>query len=125
MLQHPKDDMANRLPVWEACSEFYLDIELDASDYVRIATICANSPYSSNELDTIMFDEVWPAFSPNLMAVAGEWSGWTKDAIKESILASFKSRRRLPWKLNPIKRFYCSDWTVVKEAVANLRASQA
>lgn len=54
----PEQDIENRLPVWEACSALYLDTELDPADHKRIGTICARSPYTAAELDTIMFNEV-------------------------------------------------------------------
>lgn len=49
-----------RLPVWEALSELFLDVELDAHDHERIAGHLATSSYSIQELEEILYFEVYP-----------------------------------------------------------------
>lgn len=56
-------------------SVFYLDTELTDFTIEYIAKICAESTYSIEEIEKIMFTEVWPAFIGNLWSVAGEWGG--------------------------------------------------
>jgi hypothetical protein len=90
----PQPVIAERLPVWTALSELFLDTELMDDDHQRIAAILHQSPYSVAELERILRNEVTPAFGFNLAAVAGEWAGWTDEAVQEIMV---KSLRRKPF----------------------------
>ncbi len=68
-----------------------------------------------------MFSEVWPAFIPNLLSVAGEWAGWEKDFIQQRVLECYKRRIYISWRLNPIKRFFCPRWVDVVEKCMEIR----
>ena len=120
-LGHPADDLQNRLPVWVAMTDFYLDTELADEAISMIARVCAVSPYSIEELERIMFCEVWPAFVPNLMCVAGEWAGWPDDYVRERVLECYKPRRYRSWRWNPFKRLFCERWP---EIVAQVREAR-
>ena len=115
-------DIDNRLPVWRACTEFYLDTPLDDCDYKRIAEICAASPYTLHQLDRIMFTEVWPAFRQNLASMAGEWRGWPDNFIVDRILKKSRLRFYIWWRLNPFKAWFCGDWETVKTQVKMIRS---
>jgi len=65
--------MTERLKVWGAWSELFLDTELSDQDIERIAKILAESPFSRDELEHIYCREVAPVCGPNLTLVAGEW----------------------------------------------------
>jgi len=80
--------------VWEALSEFFLDTELDAADYLRISRELAASRYSESELEAILLHEVYPACKANLMCVAGEWSGFHPEWIRSAMTARLGRRRR-------------------------------
>ncbi|MES9970528.1 MAG: hypothetical protein ABW092_10885, partial [Candidatus Thiodiazotropha sp.] len=112
----------DRLPVWQACSRFYIDNELSDNDLDHIANVCAQSKYTCKELDKIMFSEVWPAFAANLFSMAGNWTGWDDEYVAERVLEKSRFNLYLSWKLNPIKRFYCSEWTRVMSKVNEYRA---
>ncbi|WP_176538975.1 hypothetical protein [Rhizobium sp. J15] len=43
-------EVQRRLPVWHAMSDLFLDTELQARDYRRIAKVLAGSAYSRAEL---------------------------------------------------------------------------
>lgn len=124
MLSHPRDDIENRVPVWVACSDLYLDNDPGEIGLRSIARACASSPYSGPDLDRIMFNEVWPAFSANLHSVAGNWSGWDESFVKERVLDAYRSRWRLPWRLHPLKRHYCGDWLIVRNLIDEIRAAR-
>lgn len=68
-----------RVRVWNAFSEFFLDTELDSNDLDRIAEILADSPFSIEELKHIYDKEVSPVCSWNLLLIAGEWAGFNED----------------------------------------------
>jgi hypothetical protein len=80
------------LPVWTALSELFLDTSFDAADHDRIAEALRSSPYDRAELEAILRLEVSPAFSVNLLSVAGEWVPWTQDEVLD-IMTRFFERR--------------------------------
>jgi hypothetical protein len=43
-------DLARRQPVWLALSELYLDIELEAGDFQRLAGVFASSGFSWSDI---------------------------------------------------------------------------
>lgn len=65
-------DFENRMPVWLALSELFLDAELLPTDIRRIAWLLDTSSYDRGALERILIEEVMPAFAPNLLSVAGE-----------------------------------------------------
>ncbi len=117
-----KEDIENRLPVWEAFSELYRDVELERSDFEHIAAVCARSPYQAEELEVILFNEVWAGFGWNLIQTAGEWTGWPEETVKRAVLQRYKPRWRLPWRFHPLKRVLKEDWEIVIKEVTRLRA---
>ncbi|WP_369992174.1 DUF7079 family protein [Pseudomonas xanthosomatis] len=68
-----------RLKVWQALSEFFLDTEIDNGTFDYVAKAIIESDYSPEEVQTILWGEVFPALESNLRSVAGEWAGWTDD----------------------------------------------
>lgn len=52
-----------------------------------------------------MFTQVWPAFLPNLMSVAGEWAGWTVE-FKNEFLNSTDLDTTSPGKLIHLKDIF-------------------
>lgn len=123
MLSHPRDDIENRRPVWVACSNLYLDNEPGEIGLRSIARVCASSPFSGPDLDRIMFNEVWPAFSMNLYSVAGEWAGWDEGFVQEQILKTYSGRWRLPWRYHPMKRSLSDEWLAVRALIDEMRAA--
>ena len=115
-------DIERRLPVWQALSELFVDTALDSHAYGYIADQLCGCGYSIAEVETILRDEVTPAFSPNLV-VAGEWTGWSEEDVKKimleylekqqakglSILEPLKRRVR-EWQMDKI----ADDWKKVK-----------
>ena len=113
----PEEDLENRRPVWIACSVLFLDTELQEVDYKSIARACAQSPYSWEELDTIMFQEVWPAFRMNLYSTTGEWAGWPPEFIEEQVLEAQKRKWRLPARFSLLFRSFRKDWERVRPLI--------
>lgn len=95
-------DIERRLPVWHAMSDLFLDTELQAEGYRRIAEVLDVSRYSSAELRSILENEVAPAFASNLLSVAGVWAGWSKEDVREIMLRS--RHRRYIQPLSWLKR---------------------
>lgn len=98
-------------------SDLFLDTELEASDYRRIAGVLKISGYSLAELRLILEDEVGPAFASNLLSVAGEWAGWSENDV-ETIMLQSLSRRRvwlMAW-LNRLlhRRYVRQEWEKIE-----------
>jgi hypothetical protein len=118
------DDLDNRIRVWTVLQEFYLDNDMPESWMDRIAIPLAMSPYTTKELDHIMFREVWPGLSANLRAVVGEWVGWSDDYLAERILERRLPATRIPWWLHLGKLFSCRKWFAVRRKIEQLRGAQ-
>ena len=87
----------NRLPVWEALSEFFLDTELDDTDYQRIAEVLVLSTYSIQETEDILRFEVYPVLIWNLRSMAGEWAGFNRDWLREMIEPRLNRQPKIRW----------------------------
>jgi len=68
------EDLTARQPVWEALSDMFLDTDTSLSRQWR-ADQLARSPYSIEQLEFILINEVYPICKYNLLSVAGEWAG--------------------------------------------------
>lgn len=122
-MRQPEQDLANRRPVWEALSELFLDTEMSPEALAGIAHTLANSPYSADELRQILFDEVHPACSANLLSVAGVWSGFDADRLQARILARSRARLHWPSRLMPFRRAVRAQADVLLASVAALRGA--
>src|SRR5262245_64306164 len=83
-------DLTTRRPVWNALSDLFLDTDVTLSRTWRIQQLAA-SPYSVEEIEQILIDEVYPICRSNLMSSAGEWSGFDLQWLEERILARLSS----------------------------------
>lgn len=121
-------DLQQRLPVWEALSEFWLDTELTLAQLEGIALVIANSPYSVSEVRLIHDYEVAPALYQNLLSVAREWAGFDTNWLKERCLKVAGTRGSYSQKIRvffqrPLCLFFTArHWRVVVPRVQNLRA---
>jgi hypothetical protein len=115
------EDLDNRRRVWEALSALYLDTDTSLSRQWR-ADILAASPYSLQELEDILVEEVHPVCRLNLLCVAGEWAGFDLAWLEARIL-----RRARSW--SPFRRFALArvigprslEWRRTKEEIVRLR----
>ncbi len=87
-------DLAQRRPVWLAFSDLFLDTDTALFRAGHTRDLAA-SPYSLEELDAILREEVYPACSFNLSLVAGEWAGFDSDWLERRILCGGPPPR--PW----------------------------
>ncbi len=110
--------------MWEALSDFFLDTELDGSDYERIASVLASSPYSIQDIEDILRHEVYPVLIWNLRSVAGEWAGFDREWLRGSIEPRLNKRPvfRLPLVQWPMVR---DHWVSVSELIQRNRKTMA
>lgn len=71
--------------------------------------LLAASPYSLDDLDAILHEEVYPACSFNLRQVAGEWAGFDADWLERRILCGGPPPR--PW-WRRLGRYLTLGWSV-------------
>src|ERR1700753_3988932 len=103
--------IAERLPIWEALSDFFLDTELQPSDYERIAGVLASSKYSEAQIEEILIGEVCPACKWNAFAPAGEWEGFGSAWLKENLEPRFGKRPRFKaWFTLRHRWMYAEHW---------------
>lgn len=84
----PDQEIERRRPVWEALSSFFLDAEFDDEQRRHIAGAIVASAYSPAEVQTILWDEVYPVLKSNLRHPAGEWTGFDLDWLQAQILSA-------------------------------------
>ncbi|CAO3440566.1 DUF7079 family protein [Azospirillum endophyticum] len=118
-----QSELENRRPVWDALSSMYLDTDVSSSRDWRIQVLSA-SPYSLDQMDSILRDEVHPACLPNLLHPAGEWAGFDPVWLEQTICDH--RNRRLSRLLTTIGRtpmggFPTDEWTATRRGIASLR----
>lgn len=117
MGRRPRLDLDHRRPVWSAMSELYRDNELAEFELQGIASSLRQSPYTTVELDWIMFYEVYPVLIFNLWSVTGLWAGFDPDWLEQAI--STRANRRLKWpaRFIPGKSLVRNEWATVLRLV--------
>jgi hypothetical protein len=114
-------DLEHRRPVWEAMSEIFLDTELVESDFDRIVPPIAASPYSLEELDDILWWEVYPVLYTNMLGIAGEWTGFNIDWLESRIKEGPSRFTRLWTRTLGRKIVTWPDWKIIRRRVAAAR----
>lgn len=75
----------SRLHAWQALSQFFLDTELTEASLAWVASVMTQSPYTLDQLHSILWHELYPALRWNLRSMAGEWAGWTDEFLIEHV----------------------------------------
>jgi hypothetical protein len=120
-------ELRQRLPVWEALSEFWLDTELTETQLEGIAQAIASSPYSVLEVRLIHDYEVAPALYPNLLSMAGEWAGFDTDWLRARCMKTASKRGSYSYKVTIFLQrpafwfFTARHWRVILPRVQKLR----
>ncbi|KPL48790.1 hypothetical protein XAXN_11605 [Xanthomonas axonopodis] len=106
--------------VWEALSRLYLDS--DSCDDNDIARVLAASPFTLEQLRTMLLYEVHLVLIGNLRSVAGVWDGFDSDWLVAAIQA--RCARRWHW---PARWRWCgharAQWTLLAPRIVALRAA--
>lgn len=118
--------LQQRRPVWEALSTMYLDTDVSLSRAWRVQVLSA-SPYSLEEMDAILREEIHPVCFSNLLQPAGEWAGFDPDRLEQAIQG-----RRTRWRSRLLTRlslalpgcFPTEEWTVTRQGIARRRSQR-
>lgn len=110
-----------RVPVWMALSQLYLDCAPD-DEHATMARTLAVSPYSLDQLRSMLFDDVHPALRANPWSVAGVWSGLEEPWL----VARIERRRAHPRWLRGVACLSCvypqRHWRALQPLIAAERA---
>ena len=116
--------------MWLALSDLFLDTEVNIWREANTRLLAA-SPYSLDELDAILREEVYPACSFNLSLVAGEWAGfepgWLERRIRRGGLPLRSWWRRLQRYLTlgwSVPLVLPEEWASWRKEVARIRAQR-
>jgi hypothetical protein len=74
--------------VWRAFSDLFLDTELQETDFQFIARVLLESRYTEEELEAILYREVFPVCIWNVRSIVGEWAGFNEDWLQKQILGN-------------------------------------
>lgn len=120
------EDLENRRPVWDALSSLFLDTDTSLSREWR-AKLLSASPYSLEQLQYILVDEVYPICRWNLLSVAGEWAGFDLAWLEGKILRRLRSPLRFLHRANPgrVTVLLSEEWGATKNCVAVNRGDRA
>ena len=80
-------------------SELFLDTDI-APSLAHVERVLRASPFTGTTLERILLDEVGPVCLPNLMQVAGVWSGFRE----EWLIAEIERHLAKPAPLAAIRR---------------------
>ena len=72
------EKIAIRRPLWIAMSDLFLDTDVSLF-YEHVARVCADSPFTLEELDDIFQKEVAPVVGPNLLSSRANGPGSTRN----------------------------------------------
>ena len=93
MKRTEQHDIEARMPVWIALSDLFLDTDVTLSDE-HIVRVCAQSPYSLDELFDILQNEVAPVCGHNLLLIAGQWDFFDESWLIRKATRVYKKRQR-------------------------------
>jgi hypothetical protein len=124
MLTPAASDLVNRRPVWLALSALYLDTEQTPAMRDGDARVLAQSPYTLDDLRTILAEEVHPACAANLASPAGEWAGFDEAWLEQRILARARAVLRWPARLLPLQGVVRDQAEALFVLVQQVRAAQ-
>lgn len=99
-----------RKAIWLNLAEFYLDTELQETDYLRIAEVFKKSNFTLEEIKEIDLYEVFPTLQSNLNSVAGEWAGFPEDWLIQACTNNLKRRSNKLFRLLTSLRYKNAYW---------------
>lgn len=114
-------DVESRRLVWGALSDLFLDTDVSLTRKWRIGKLAA-SPFSVDELEAILIDEVYPVCIGNLRCMAGEWVEFDRLWLEQQILSRRKPPRRFrrfSWRWLSVP--FWPEWRATKAGVAAAR----
>lgn len=107
-----------KMLVWIALSELFLDTELRSPDFDRLASLLAAVPFTVDELERILRLEVTPALKASLQSIVGEWLGFDEDWLAARI---FEKAERETLSNRKVWRMVRPDWQEIRRRIESIR----
>lgn len=104
-----KINIKERQPIWIAISDFYIDSELQESDFEYISIKIKESPYSIEQIKQIDKEEIFPVLHSNLLYVAGVWTGFQEEWLISEITKKLEKSNYFSRLINKMK-YACLKW---------------
>lgn len=125
-LKHAEDDLPDRRVAWAALSDLFLDTDTSLTRSWRVQTLAA-TPYSIEQLEFILAQEVYPICKSNLLSIAGEWSGFDQAWLESRILKRLRSpfRRFHALNLGRLALLLSAEWQATKSAIRTAREKKS
>ncbi|CAN5117267.1 hypothetical protein BH10PSE3_BH10PSE3_33860 [soil metagenome] len=111
-------EIARRMPLWCALAELFLDTEMQTGNYEAVAQAARDSGFTAVEVRDILENEMWPAFSFNLLDIAGEWAGFSDDYVRTRMEETLAGTNR--WSIGDLgfrSRFMRQEWPAIEAAL--------
>lgn len=117
-----ENDIPDREPIWHAMQLLFMDTH-EEKELVKIARVCADSKYSLSELESIFYDEVFPACRINLITLpTPAWAGVRAQLLTRRIVNKQRHGRRRLWFLrHQVDRW----WKLLATDIMALRHQRA
>jgi len=119
-------EFEQRRPVWDALSTLFLDTDVTLLRPYRARTLAA-SPFTLDELEAILVDEVYPVCWTNVLSIAGEWAefdaAWLESRIVRRLTSPWRALHRLNF--GRISVPASLEWHLTKRAIREERARTA
>ncbi len=115
-----EDEIADRLPIWEAIAELWLDVEMKTGEIKYIAQRLAQSKYSMAELEGILLYEVAPVVHLNLRDTEGEQRSFPIHWLQDEILKHLEKaggHRVTPEEESYLTEYVSAYWEKVKDHI--------
>lgn len=80
----------DRLKIWRALSDLFLDTEIEDHVFTYIARTVSECGLSLSETEDILWYEVYPVLEGNLRNVAGVWEGWPDSWLLQNLPAKVR-----------------------------------
>ena len=125
-MKTPPLELVARRPVWLALSDMFLDTDTSLTRDWRARELAA-SPFSLDELEAILVDEVYPICRANLLSIAGEWAGFDATWLEQRITRRLSSRFRPLHAVNlgRLTVHASGEWRATKREVMRIRSCAA
>jgi len=113
-------EIEERLPAWEALSEFFLDTELQQEDHERVARTLAATRFTEAEIENILICEVCPVCRWNVFW--WEWIGFDPNWLKAQLTPRIGTAPRFKFLFKLTHEWlYRRHWQKVRQLIAALR----
>jgi hypothetical protein len=115
-----EEEIARRMPLWEALADLYLDTWMECF-VPNVVAAAKEGGFALEDVEHILRWEVRPAFYLNLLSVAGEWAGWHPEIVREDIEKAMNEPPyfcRGPLRYMLRNKFMPAQWPEIQAAMA-------